>query len=87
MIRLFHYVSLLGLGANLTALLSLIVRTYAKFMPAYFSLVGLTILISGIAILVALNAGNHGASVPLPVFFSASVILISILLGGGLGWL
>lgn len=87
MIRLFHYMSLMGLSANLAGLLSLIARVNNNFLPVYWSLLGLTILITSITVLVVLNAPNHGVSIPLPIFFSSLTILISILLGGGLGWL
>lgn len=87
MVRLFHYLSLMGLTANLTAVLSLIARSQVNFIPAYWSLIGLSIVITSITILVTLNAPNHGVSIPLPVFFSSLTILISILLGGGLAWL
>lgn len=87
MIRLFHYASLAGLTANLTALLSLLARVFTEFKPAYFSLIGIGFFISAITIFVLITASQKGVNIPIPLFITSSVILISIILGGVLGWL
>ena len=87
MIRLFHYVSLAGLTANLTALLSLLARVFTNFKPAYFSLLGISILVTSLTIFIIISASQKGVNIPIPLFITSSVILISIILGGFLGWL
>lgn len=87
MIRFFHYIALSGLTANLTALLSLLARVFNDFKPAYFSLLSISIFTTSITIFVILSASQKGINIPIPLFITSSVILISIVLGGFLGCL